>query len=466
MPRDQLAYSPEAQEIREKKRFIVAQKTVASRKHPERNEDSGFIDGENGLLALSDGSAFSEKGALASGLAVAYIESSASELFNDREGVPLTDVDVLSARMDQVFRETATYVKENGGGGTGTLIMAKTIETPTGTKAIVKSVGDSLGWTLSPAGELRPIPIESDSWLQEGVNNDEFTAEEAEAISEASSLEDFVDQLVHIGKIPEGRRNEAVDLFAELRSQFKLTSGKLGTDAALADRDAFLANQTIKNPEIVAAAKLLRPFEQYYLSGQAKRNQITQTLTDGDPTALRIHSALIDLPPGAVLILASDGMENLTRQEIEGILNGPGTLQERLARAKNQAYEKSAHRPNEKSVRNKIDDIMISALESPGGPERTFSPRELANYAAQERQIEKEMARRETQQLEKAQQDVAKLKIKLQAAAPGPTTSEPIFELNDTGTGLEDVIPVSDELHEEPPAPKKLVDRIREWFRR
>ncbi|OGD93616.1 hypothetical protein A2697_04135 [Candidatus Curtissbacteria bacterium RIFCSPHIGHO2_01_FULL_41_44] len=137
-------------------------KTVASLKHPDRNEDAiGFPYGEEekGLnwAAVLDGVGGLEHGELASRIAIEVISTNLSNLD------PALKSEEVEKKIKETLQQASRVVSEKVPGGATTCVIVKIVEDDNGKTAVIGSVGDSRAYLLRE-GNLRLI-TEDDSLI-------------------------------------------------------------------------------------------------------------------------------------------------------------------------------------------------------------------------------------------------------------------------------------------------------------
>ncbi len=401
-----------------RKMFETAEATEASFEHPEDNQDASFVDEETGMMVVADGVRGGADGRAISQAAVGGVAASNRiSSFDINTGYSPWSLEEASFFLDGTVQESiaAVYAKKKemteryradlvalkekmaantwpspkekramdnqfsaltraiANEGATTFVLAQTLRTPEGWKAIVKSVGDSAGYTLKKDGRLMSIPIPDDGALMRLTESGELSPTEAEWISQASSDRGFIDTLKTHGALSDA---ESAFLMNELGSEGR----------QLAQNTIATFHSTF--PENTKAAQLLGAFRDYYRGqGRGSRKVLSQAI-GGSVSAedIRVHTTYVNLEEGDTLLLASDGLDdNLTLEEIEAELAGEGDLQTKLERLKQKAIERSKDKGH---LRAKPDDIVITAQTIPPDEEVLSHLPEPVQIEASRRQAE------------------------------------------------------------------------------
>jgi protein phosphatase len=288
--------------------FSFACFTLASERHPERNEDTVIVDQRRGLAAVFDGVGGSAAGEIASQLAATVVKEGwkrhlKTQTYEARTNFgPYVDLDV-PAILQQLIKEAHEQIRSDGAKRRASFsrsIWSDDQATTVALAVIVQQEGDQ-GYTLFYAhvGDSRIYLqrgddalkrlTEDDSILTELVKNHELGEKQALRIDQATQEDDLSDI------------------------------------------------------ELVC-------FQQ--------RNGITQAL--GDSQSLQVHVAETPLQPGDRILLCTDGIhDNITDAEIEDILR-KGKRPAAARRLVEQALQRSQE--DRTSLRAKADDMSAVVI--------------------------------------------------------------------------------------------------------
>jgi serine/threonine protein phosphatase PrpC len=283
--------------------FSFACFTLASERHPERNEDTLIADQRRGLAAVFDGVGGSAAGEVASQLAATVVKEGWKQHLKTqtREALtnfgPYTDLDVPDI-LQQLIVEAHEQIRSDGAKRSAsqgrsiwsddqatTVALAVVVqqEEDKGYTLVHAHVGDSRIYLLREKDEFKRL-TEDDSILTELVKNHELSETQAQRIDQAAQEDDLSD----------------IELAC---------------------------------------------FQQ--------RNGITQAL--GDSQSIQVHVAATPLLPGDRILLCTDGIhDNLTDAEIEDVLR-KGKRTTAARRLVEHALQRSQE--DRTSLRAKADDM-------------------------------------------------------------------------------------------------------------
>jgi len=151
--------------------------TLASEKHPERNEDALYTNDSAGVYAVFDGVGGSASGAQASAWAVEKLDNAVRGGYLD-----VTDPTILTDRLEFLMRDLHTYVKQhadrspNTEGSCTTAVLIKVIKGDR-PELFIANVGDSRASVLRH-GRLLPLTLDDGSIR--GIFDDEADMWEAQ----------------------------------------------------------------------------------------------------------------------------------------------------------------------------------------------------------------------------------------------------------------------------------------------
>ncbi len=292
--------------------FIFSRYTIAHIDHPQRNEDTIFVNRHQGLAIICDGVGGAQAGEVASQLAVQSIRQEWKEILKqqhtkvgllaaenlDLPGILTQLVDAAQAAItEEGRRRTEQAEKEEKAvsypGTTLAMVILSRLKTG-GYRLGYTHVGDSRIYLLRPGEPIRRL-TQDDNYLATKIADESITEEEAWYIDQAT-------------------RSEQLD-----------------------------------------------EIERSYFN---KRNGITQALTHPDPHLpqyLDIHTGEITLTAGDRVLLCSDGVhDNLTDIEIEETLReAPASLV--ALRLVHQAGARSRE-DSSVVIRAKADDISAIVI--------------------------------------------------------------------------------------------------------
>jgi serine/threonine protein phosphatase PrpC len=288
--------------------FSFACFTLASERHPERNEDTVIVDQRRGLAAIFDGVGGSAAGEVASQLAASVIKEGWKRLLKTQTYEarisfgPYANLDV-PATLQELITEAHEQIRSDGAkrhtsnsrsiwsddqATTVALAVIVQQEEDNGHMLFYAHVGDSRIYLLRGDEGLKRL-TEDDSILTELVKNHEIGETQALRIDQAVQEDDLSD----------------IELAC---------------------------------------------FQQ--------RNGITQAL--GDSQSLHVHIAGTPLMPGDRILLCTDGIhDNLTDAEIEAILR-KGKRPTAARRLVEQALQRSQE--DRTSLRAKADDMSAIVI--------------------------------------------------------------------------------------------------------
>lgn len=315
--------TPEIEEVS----VHIALTSEASKNHPDRNEDSAFIDTEQELAAVFDGMGGGLDGKRASELAAKASSEKLSEVPEGadakkweaaiKEALETAQEEVIKLGNQLFFEQlddpfiAATYrdhpqdkiqelIIEKGMSPAGTTAsIVKMIERPDGGADLVFGhTGDSRIYVLKKNKELKRLTKDQGA-LEEAVQNGYITQEEANFIDQATSKEEIIKKLG-----PE-RGSTLAFLYKDLRRSVKSAIGLAGTE---------------------------------------------------------FQTGIEHLEPGDLAIVTSDGIhDNLTDKEIQAEIVKGGTPKEISARLVEAAKKRVAG----KVLRSKEDDKTVLIMETP-----------------------------------------------------------------------------------------------------
>lgn len=169
----------------EELRLLYAQETIASDKHPERNEDRILIDDENRAFGIFDGMGGHEAGDVASETARDCVLRHLQEIQNGM-GVSLAK-GYLAKIFWEADRAIHSIARGSNMGTTGVVLKFHT--DGKGKKwVLVANTGDSRAYKISEDGAVQQITIDDDNLV---YCSSEMRIRITQAISEARRLEDL-----------------------------------------------------------------------------------------------------------------------------------------------------------------------------------------------------------------------------------------------------------------------------------
>ncbi len=158
------------QEVREQIPIDFAQESVASEKHPDRNEDAVLINPREGFFGVFDGMGGHSSGEVASQTACDYVIAHSSDVSNG------TDVETAKTALSKVIVGSDMAVREiSEGSGMGTTAVVLKIHTDMEGKnwALIASVGDSRAYKISVDGVMQQLTVDDDLLSESGLSHEE-----------------------------------------------------------------------------------------------------------------------------------------------------------------------------------------------------------------------------------------------------------------------------------------------------
>lgn len=230
----------------------IALTSEASKNHPDRNEDAAFIDAEKELAGIFDGMGGGLDGKQASELAA---KASSEELAKVPEGADakkwqtaikkaleraqeeviklgnqlffeqLNDPFIEATYRDQSQDKIQELIIEKGKSPAGTTAsIVKMIERPDGgTDLVFGHTGDTRIYVFKRGKELKRLTKDQGA-LEEAVQNNYITQEEADFIDQATSKEEIIQ------KFGPDRGKTVAFLFKDLRRGVKSALGLAGSE--------------------------------------------------------------------------------------------------------------------------------------------------------------------------------------------------------------------------------------------
>ncbi|MFA6132306.1 MAG: protein phosphatase 2C domain-containing protein [Patescibacteria group bacterium] len=331
-------------EKREQRRFVTAETTIASEKHPDRNEDSTFSDAENGLVALSDGAGGHASGDKMSRATIQLVKESAPRMtgntIDELSQAMDAEINLILKKGEKISRQlTPKGSKE----AMATLILAKLIEVNGRYSAVVKGLGDSRAYIKRANGQLEKVELFEDGYLNLLVEMQRFSPEVANLISEATDVNSFSAELL-------ARNFGSVEQITKFFGM------------GLWDLDA---NSDDLRKENLLLFQIVTAFKRYF--SNEKRGAVTQSV-GADRKQMEggefvIHTAIVaNLRPGDRLFLVSDGVsDNLNTEQIDAAAVGTD-FQDQLENLRDTALARSR---DQNHMRHKADDITSIGIEVP-----------------------------------------------------------------------------------------------------
>lgn len=157
-------------EVHEQIPIDFAQESIASEKHPDRNEDAVLINPREGFFGIFDGMGGHSSGEVASQTARDYVVAHSSDVYNE------TDVETAKTALSKIIVGSDMAVREvSGGSGMGTTAVVLKIHTDTEGKnwALIASVGDSRAYKISGDGVMQQLTVDDDLLSESGLSPEE-----------------------------------------------------------------------------------------------------------------------------------------------------------------------------------------------------------------------------------------------------------------------------------------------------
>lgn len=290
-----------ANQLEEEIKIKFAEKTKASEKHPDRNEDKTLVDLKHRIFAVFDGIGGHKDGDEASKLVRDYVQKHISEI---QDGM---DTETVKEILLRIILESDDVVKNEAlGNGMGTTASILKIHKDSKGKnlAIIANVGDSRVYKIEKDGKV--VQITQDDDILSYLNLDpEKKAEISRKLANVINPEELSDELL---------------------------------------------NPEITDPEYQYSEKRL--FK--------TRNKVTNDIGHivSDPKILSI-----EINEGDLFFITSDGIhDNLTIKEIENILKQSKNLEEASEEMLKKSQERSRE-SKEQSIRAKQDDMSVVMVE-------------------------------------------------------------------------------------------------------
>jgi PPM family protein phosphatase len=296
--------------------LAIAQYSVASDRHPERNEDSLVVDRQQSLVAVFDGVGGSKAGEIASQIAALVIRKGWKRAFRaiqPRRNTPhiLERGDLHNLRLQLVSLVEEAHVSIRSA---GTQLTAPDSEQRVGTEDQATTVALVVFYRQPQASEYTMVYL----WVG--------------------------DSRVYLL-----RKGE--ELVCLTRDDSYLT--QLVQDHILTEADALRIDQAERSSD------LSEPELAYF----HKRNSITQALGDIHPVTIHIDQTTIK--PGDRILLCTDGIhDNLINTQIEDIMKNAARTS--AARLLVELAARTSRQDKSEMIRAKPDDmtaIVIAALD-------------------------------------------------------------------------------------------------------
>ncbi len=168
--------------------FVIS---IASKNHPEKNEDETFADHRHLTCGILDGVGGHSAGEVASKIACDYILSHLNEIPNS------TDIDTVKQALLNIVLDANKFVydtsktkKEYAGMGTTATILKIHTDAQGKNYALVANIGDSRVYKISPNGTLRQITTDDDI-LGNYITDKETRIKTAEKLANAKNINDL-----------------------------------------------------------------------------------------------------------------------------------------------------------------------------------------------------------------------------------------------------------------------------------
>lgn len=394
-----------------KPKFEVGGFSEANWMHPDHNDDSFVADAAAGLLAVADGTSTSPKGGELSRRITNFLREHGRSVATDENGNPITDPETVDRRLQRLMldiaRQADAFVADEGNGYTATksaatLTVTQFVEMPGGWEAVSAAVGDSQDFVIEPDGTISRVELRNPGFLDQAQDPKVTPAEFLISREDA----DLIESVVNID-----------DLFNTLRQQGRLTTEQQemilqwiqknkGEDPGQNRADVLRLLAQNSDAAIRTTAAVIYSFYQYL----RKRSELQESFGGKPANDLKIVTNRREIRPGSIYLKASDGLGNLTPDQIATVLRGPGSLDERMKHL-NMLAGKTSRLNNgkwtEENVRVAADDITVQAFEFPG--ERDALPAETVERLERER---KELAEESRGWDEAARQRLERIKYK------------------------------------------------------
>lgn len=191
---DQLPkFKPKGSNLESQEKFEIdfAEESIASFKHPDRNEDAVLADKQSRAFGVFDGMGGHEAGDVASRLAKDTILANLNRI---KDGLSIKEA---GEEMVALFANThQTIVRESRGRDMGTtgVLLKFYIDDKNKKWALIANVGDSRVYKLAGGGKLNQVTEDDDALSADLSPEDPRRLKIARALAEAKSASDLTGQ--------------------------------------------------------------------------------------------------------------------------------------------------------------------------------------------------------------------------------------------------------------------------------